>query len=119
MSKHFMRQFKLVDEKDYAIVLINQIYKILPLYEERAIDGYKHVDSTIFELNGLEDHFVEFHMNPEFIRMIGTLEGLYDILLLPCLSDDKKETQKEHDLVKREVLKCTGWVKKLAKLEDK
>jgi hypothetical protein len=113
-----MKHYSLMVEKEYAESLCGQVYKILPLYEEHAKDGFKHVQTTILELEGLEDRFIEFGNKPDYIHLLATLESLYDYLLLPCLSEDESELQKEHDLIKTQVFKCTNLVNKMAGLEE-
>lgn len=106
-----MRQYALKKEDQYYHVLTNQIFKILPLYEEKHYDIAKHIQSTILELDGLENVFFEFHRNPEFFRLMGTLNSLGSLLFSP--SFDKETVKKIHPIVKREVFKCLSIIKKI------
>lgn len=96
------------DEDKYYHHLTNKLYKILPLFEEKNEYLYKHIQTTIFELEGAEHVFVECDGHRvEYFDILETLYKLND-LLSPPLSE-----KISHDLIKTQVFKCTGLVKRL------
>lgn len=89
---------------DYLEKLISTIYKILPLYEDRVETTHNHVANTLFELNGLEELYIEFKKYAQFKSLLATLESLYD----ECLLMDDNDA-----VVKSNVFKCIDIVKKI------
>ncbi len=93
----------------YLENIVNSVFKILPLWEEKndGIDVY--VESLLFELYGLEES-VSMEHSYEYISLISTLESI------------KKEVSKEDGIkatIKREVFKSINIIKNMiAKIED-
>lgn|SRR5574344_1189187 len=75
--------------------LVNNIYKILPLFEEKNIGFYDYVDSLIIEISGVEQYIDIEDTN--IISLIGVLKTI------SCI-DYGIETN--HSIVKREVFKA-------------
>lgn len=92
----------------YYDSLINSVFKILPLYEEKNIGIKTYVESLLFELYGL-DKVIKIEDSNEYITLLSTLESV------------KKEITKndsEKKVIKREVFKCISIVKNIiGKLE--
>lgn len=88
-------------------MLIDNIYKILPLYEEENIGIEKYVSSLLIELYGFEKMF-----DIEEVGYVSLLANLEGIKIEISKSSNKK-------VVKREVFRCMDIVKKLSnKLGD-
>ena len=93
----------------YLNSVVNSVFKILPLYEEKNVGVETYVESLIFELDGLQD--------------VIAIDGSYEyISLLSTLASVKKEVSKEDSkkaIVKREVFKCINIIKNMVgKLEE-
>lgn len=90
---------------DYFNLLVDAIFKILPLYEEDNEGLYSYIDSMIFNLKSLE-------------KVVGKDNGYKYITILLILNSIKDEVLKdssEHKVIKREVFKCIGIVKEIVK----
>jgi len=59
----------------YLSSVINSVYKILPLYEERNIGIKTYVESLLFELHGLSN-MVDEVISFEYISLLSTLESI-------------------------------------------
>lgn len=92
--------------KDYIELLINKIFKLLPLYEGLSLtkeiiytpeQAYKHfqmhLEEVIVEVTG---NYYIFCNNPKIISILSILDGMRDIKL------------NEHQLVRTLVFKCTN-----------
>lgn len=93
----------------YLDNLINSIFKILPLYEEKNEGIVSYVESLLFEMYGLEKT-LPINQSYEYISLLSTIESL------------KKEIEKRSDnkrVVKREVFKCISIVKNIKDKIDK
>lgn len=87
-------------------LLTDNIYKILPLYEEENHGLEKYVSSLLIELYGFEKMFNVDEV--EYVSLVANLEGIKIEITKPS---NKK-------VVKREVFRCMDIVKKLSnKLE--
>ena len=75
--------------------LVNNIYKILPLFEEKNIGFYDYVDSLIIEISGVEQYIDIEDTN--IISLIGVLKTI------SCID---YEIETNHAIVKREVFKA-------------
>lgn len=99
------------DEKliSYLNTVVNSVFKILPLYEEKNIGVASYIESLLFELYGLEEAVTVSH-SYEYISLLSTLESIKKEIK----SDDgKKQT------IKREVFKCINIIKNMVgKLEE-
>ncbi|MGV4321314.1 hypothetical protein [Bacillus mojavensis] len=87
----------------YLESLVNSVFKILPLYEEKNIGIEKYVESLLFELYGLEDA-VEIKYSYEYISLLSTLESVNKEIG----SQDSKKS-----VVKREIFKCINIIKNM------
>lgn len=102
----------MINNKDRLLVyldtLINSVFKILPLYEEKNVGIETYVESLLFELYGL-DKVIKIENSYEYISLLSTLESI------------KKEvanSDSEKKVVKREVFKCISIIKNaIGKLE--
>lgn len=85
-------------EKDYRRLLINMIYKLLPIREEEK-DWEKYLDSIIEEIGGFVGLFEQID-EISIIRILSKLEGL-------------KIYQNEDDFYnyRKTVLECTNLIK--------
>lgn len=93
---------------DYISKLVDRIYKILPLYEERNEGLFKNIQSLIFELNNLPN-VVEKTLDADYIVLLATLESICDEALFMT----EEEDEYTHSLVRREVFKCVNIVGKI------
>ncbi|GIN25582.1 hypothetical protein NSQ93_22775 [Bacillus sp. FSL W8-0445] len=92
----------------YLNNLVNSIFKILPLYEEKNEGIEIYIDSLLFELYGL-DYAVSVKHGYEYIALLSTLESTKRTVS----KGDNKKT------IKREVFKSINIVKNLiGKLEE-
>lgn len=90
---------------EYEANLVDRIYKILPLFEEKNEGLFPYVQSLIYELNGLFWTIEELNSS-NYIILLATLESISD----DCLFNDELN----HGVIKREVFKCLELVKKMA-----
>ena len=81
--------------------LINQIYKILPLKEERNPDWKKGLKSIIVEVNGLD---ILFGDKMSFLVLLTKLEGLF--------------YEEEHLIFRKTIFECIAILEELAKQCD-
>lgn len=90
--------------KSYIELVINSIFKILPIYEGLAISkqivyspeqAYRHyqqhLEKIIVEITG--DYYI-FYDIPEFIKLLASIQGMIDIHI------------NEHDTVRSMVFEC-------------
>lgn len=93
----------------YLNSVVNSVFKILPLYEEKNVGVDTYIESLLFELYGLEESVAIQH-SYEYISLLSTLESV------------KKEISKEDSkkpTVKREIFKCINVIKNMVgKLEE-
>lgn len=85
----------------YLDSLINNVFKILPLYEEKNVGIETYIESLLFELYGL-DEAIEIKYSQEYLSILSILESI------------KKEVSKkdsEKKTIKREVFKCISIIK--------
>lgn len=85
----------------YLDSLINSVFKILPLYEEKNVGIETYIESLLFELYGL-DKAIEIKYSQEYLSILSILESI------------KKEVSKkdsEKKIIKREVFKCISIIK--------
>lgn len=93
----------------YLDILINSVFKILPLYEEKNVGIKTYVESLLFELYGL-DKVINIENSYEYISLLSTLESIKKEVDNP--DSDKK-------VIKREVFKCISIIKNaIGKLEN-
>lgn len=93
----------------YLSTVVNSVFKILPLYEEKNIGVGTYVESLIFELDGLQD-VVSIDNSYEYISLLSTLASVKR----EVLNDDGKKA-----IIKREVFKCINIIKNMVgKLEE-
>lgn len=91
----------------YFIGLIDQVYKILPLYEEENEGLAKFINSLIYELEGLyelHEVVIKDNIGYDFISLMSILEHL---------SEDAYFRDQEKEVIKREVFKAIGIIKKM------
>lgn len=93
----------------YLNSIVNSVFKILPLWEEKNIGVDVYVESLIFELNGLEEA-IEIKHSYEYISLLSNLQSVKK----EVLSEDSKKS-----IIKREVFKCINIIKNMVgKLEE-
>ena len=93
----------------YLNSIVNSVFKILPLWEEKNVGVQTYIESLIFELDGLQD-VVSIEHSAEYISLLSNLASV------------KKEIAKgnsKKQVIKREVFKCINIVKNMVgKLEE-
>ena len=98
MRTKFGMEISLTGESRYKKLLINMIYKLLPIREEKN-DWKNYLNSLIEEIHGFEDLFEEID-EVSIIRILSKLQGLKDL--------DKEE---DFYLYRKTVLECTNLIK--------
>jgi hypothetical protein len=94
---------------NYLNTVVNSVFKILPLYEEKNVGLETYVESLLFELYGLEK-VVSMDSSYEYVSLLSTLESVK----MEVVREDSKKTT-----VKREVFKCINIIKNMVgKLEE-
>lgn len=81
---------------------VNNIYKILPLYEEKNTTLESYISSLLFELYGLEE-CIDYNLS-EFVTLVAVISKLKD--------ESLKENNKY--VIKREVFKAIEISKSLS-----
>jgi hypothetical protein len=85
---------------NYLSLLIDKIFKILPMKEKNISTLYVYLDSLQIEILGCMGLSIEFKNDPEFITLLSTIQYLCN-----STSDDKT--------YKREVFKMIKIIEKL------
>lgn len=85
--------------ENYMKLLINKIYKILPLKEEHSPTVPTYIESLLMEMTGNSKLILALQNNGRYISVINTIEALKE-----C-----EDTQ----ICKREVFKCIREIEKL------
>ena len=80
-------------EKQYYIVLINRIYKILPLFEENMDNFKKYIQTLYVELSGNKDF-------QEIVQIKYKIKGLVEL-------------EANHEMVRRTVFECISILDRL------
>lgn len=84
---------------DYMTLLINKIYKILPLKEEHSPTVVVYIESLLMEMTGNGKLILLLQNNGRYIGVVNTIESLKD-----C---------EDLQICKREIFKCIREVEKL------
>lgn len=93
----------------YLNSVINSVFKILPLYEEKNVGVITYVESLLFELYGLEEA-IDMEHSYEYVSLLSTLESV---------KKEVSKTESKKSVVKREVFKCINIIKNMVgKLEE-
>lgn len=90
---------------NYSSALIDRVYKILPLFEEKNDGLFAYVQSLIYELEGLYWVVDGVRDNPDYLTLLATLESISDDAVFCDMEN--------HSVVKREVFKCLEVIKKI------
>lgn len=97
----------MIDNKEKLIVylesVVNSIFKILPLYEEKNVGIQTYIESLLFELEGLQE-VIKVEHSAEYLSLLFTLASVKKEIDKP---DSKKQT------IKREIFKCINIVKNM------
>lgn len=83
--------------------IVDKIFKILPLYEEKNSTVDSYIESLILEITGFTSKYGNVGIS-EYMSVISTLEGLRGII------DDRGK----QPTVKREVFKCIETINKIS-----
>ncbi|UGO46279.1 hypothetical protein PQE74_gp196 [Bacillus phage vB_BanS_Chewbecca] len=93
----------------YLNSVVNSVFKILPLFEEKNIGVDTYIESLLFELYGLNEA-VNVEHSYEYISLLSTLESVR--------TEIGKEISRKAT-VKREIFKCINIIKNMVgKLEE-
>lgn len=84
---------------NYLSKLIDRIYKIIPLKEEKIQTVNSYIDSIMDEVMGNADLINSIDCDPRVMIIVSTLSSI-------------KNTE-EHDVYKRSVFKCIRYVEQL------
>lgn len=90
---------------DYLTTLVDRTFAVLCLYEEENEGLFKYIQSLIYELNGLKGIVEEIKTNADFITILATFESLSEDALF----------FDNHEVFRREVLKCITIIKRIRK----
>lgn len=92
----------------YLNSLVNNVFKILPLYEEKNIGIVAYVESLYGEVSNL-DEVIEVKHSSEYISLLASLK---------TIRNEVEEDDSKKSTVKREVFKCINIIKNMVgKLE--
>lgn len=85
--------------KIYLESLVNKVFKLLPLREQKSETLSLYHESLMFELTGFSSVFINIGISSEYVSLISSLEGLLSI----------------HDLgaYRRKVFECINTVKRI------
>lgn len=89
--------------KTYLNCLVNSVFKILPLYEEKNVGVEIYVDSLLFELYGLKEA-IKIDCSYEYVSLLSTLES---VKIEMSLENPKKS------VIKREIFKSINIIKNM------
>ncbi|MDS7057043.1 hypothetical protein NXG04_07070 [Klebsiella pneumoniae] len=93
----------------YLNSVVNSVFKILPLFEEKNVGVDTYIESLLFELYGLQEA-VNVEHSSEYISLLSTLESIRAEI---GRENSRKAT------VKREIFKCINIIKNMVgKLEE-
>jgi hypothetical protein len=100
---------KNIDEKskifiNYSSSLVDRLFKILPLYEEKNDGLFTYIQSLIYEFNGLVWVIESLNDNSDILVLMATLESI---------SNDAIMFDNDKEVIKREVFKCIDIAKRL------
>lgn len=103
-----MKDIHELSKKNYLYVLVDRVYKILPIYEnlEHRQSLFNYIQSLLYEFNGLPDYMCEIRISSDFNILYSTLEEVSNDSLF---DDDNSE------IVKREIFKSINLVKRIYK----
>lgn len=87
----------------YFDSLINNVFKILPLYEEGNDGVESYIDSLIFQLEGL-DSVIKIDDSDKYLKLLTILASVKKEILK---SDSK------HSVVRRELFNCISVIRSL------
>jgi len=98
-----------IDEKsakNYLKILVNRVYKILPMYEnlEQRKSLFTYIQSLLYEFKGVPEEMNYINVYSDFSILYYTLEQISNDSLF---DDDNREE------VKREVFKCISLIKRI------
>lgn len=83
--------------------IVDKIFKILPLYEEKNDTLDYYIESTVVEISGFVSRYGSVGVS-EYLTVISTLEGLRGIT----------DEEGRQPTVKREVFKCIETINKIS-----
>lgn len=84
---------------EYVNKLVNRVYKILPMKEEKSSTVNTYLESLLRELIGNKKLIISLYRNEDFVILIGTLQGL--------LNEDNIK------ICKSDIFKCITHIKRI------
>lgn len=94
--------------REYLIVLIPQVYKILPLYEEKNEYLVDYIDSVCTEIKGIKKIIGDLPSRVWHNRALAILEQLKEEVLLDQHKKIKKETFRVTNLIDKQIDELKG-----------
>lgn len=88
----------------YLESLVNNVFKVLPLYEEENVGVSIYIDSLLFEVYGL-DKVVPIESSYEYLTILSTIESIKSEM-------EKEDSSKK--VIRREVFKCINIIKNMS-----
>lgn len=93
----------------YLEKLVDRIFKILPMFEEKDGGLHKYINSLVVELLGFQELVKRLEVESEYVILVSTLKSLASHVI--DFEDDKK-------VIRKEVFKCLDLIKKIRKKHD-
>jgi hypothetical protein len=90
--------------KSYLKTLVDRVFKILPMYEEKNETLFTYIQSLLYELGGFQELVDGIEKQSDFVSLLATLEAL---------STDSVFFDAEASHMKRETFKCINLIKRI------
>lgn len=103
-----MSQITEKEYKEYLIVLISLVWKILPLYEEKNEHLVDYIDSVCTEIKGMKKIIGDLPSKVWHDRALAILEQLKDEVLVDQHKKIKKETFKITAMIDKQIDELKG-----------
>ncbi|WP_144509967.1 hypothetical protein [Bacillus sp. FJAT-22090] len=103
-----MSQITEKEYREYLIVLIPLVWKILPLYEEKNEHLVDYIDSVCTEVKGIKKIIGSLPSRVWHDRVLAILEQLKEEVLLDQHKKIKKETFKITSLIDKQIDELKG-----------
>lgn len=103
-----MSQITEKEYREYLIVLISLVWKILPLYEEKNEHLVDYIDSVCTEVKGIKKIIGDLPSKVWHDRALAILEQLKDEVLVDQHRKIKKETFKVTAMIDKQIDELKG-----------
>ena len=103
-----MSQITEKEYRDYLIVLIPMVWKILPLYEEKNEHLVDYIDSVCTEVKGIKKIIGDLPSKVWYNRALAILEQLKEEVLIDQHRKIKKETFRVTSMIDKQIDELKG-----------